>query len=101
MPAPGRAREDAWTLPQHPIQIRQARVHPVVDVRVIVVELLVLVLDAVRGEARGEDASAVMDMELVAPAAIDVDAAQGLQVCAVALDEVARIMAPPVRPASR
>src|SRR5437773_12025662 len=65
----------------------------------VVVELLVLVPDARGGEARGEDARAVMDMELVAPAAIDVDAAQALQVRPVAIHEVDWIVPAPIRPA--
>src|SRR6266850_3172911 len=82
------------------VEERQADVHAVVDVGVVVVELLVFVADAGAGEARGEDAAAVMDVELVAPAAIDVDAAQGLEVGAVALHEVAGVMPAPVRPAA-
>src|SRR5207245_11378477 len=64
---------------------RQRHVHPVVDVRVRVVELLVGVRDAGKRQALGEDAAAELDMVLVARAAIDVDAAQRPEVAPVVL----------------
>ena len=72
--AGGAARDKRSGL-QCPVEKRQAHVHPVVDVGVVVVELLVGVADAGRGEALRQDARAVVDMVLVAPAAVDIDAA--------------------------
>jgi hypothetical protein len=65
---------------QRPVEERQARVHPVIDVGVVVVEFLVGVADAGCGEPLRQDARAVVDVILVAPAAIDVNAAQRLEV---------------------
>ena len=59
---------------QRPIQVRQARVHAVVDVRVVVVEFLVTVRDARGREAPRQLPRAEVDVVLVAPAAVDVDA---------------------------
>ncbi len=58
---------------QCPVKKRQADVHPVVDAGVVVVEFLVAVPDAGLGEALREDARTVVDVVLVAPAAIDVN----------------------------
>src|SRR6476646_7508772 len=68
---------------QRLVQERQAGIHAVVDVRMVVVEFLVSMLYARRGEARREQARAVVDVVLVAPPAVDVDAAQGFEVGAV------------------
>src|SRR3990170_1723912 len=57
---------------QCPVEERQAHVHPVIDVRVVVVEFLVAVPDAGRGKPLRQNARAVMDVVLVAPAAVDV-----------------------------
>src|SRR3990170_4872580 len=70
------------------IEKRQADVHPVVDVGVVVVEFLVSVADAGLGEPGGQDARAVVNVKLVAPAAVDVDAAQGLEARLVLADQV-------------
>src|SRR5882672_10122960 len=75
---------------QCPVKERQAHVHPVIDVGVVVVEFLASVPDAGLGEPLRQDARAVMDVILVAPTAIDVDAAQRLQVVAVFRDEIDR-----------
>src|ERR1044071_1064356 len=61
---------------QRLVEERQADVHPVVDVGMVVVELLVAVLDFCKRKLLGQDASAVMDVVLVAPAAVDVDPSQ-------------------------
>ncbi len=61
---------------QCPIKKRKTDIHPVVDVGMVVVEFLVAVADAGLGEALGEDARALVDVVLVAPAAVDGDAAQ-------------------------
>src|SRR6266404_2977538 len=81
------------------IEKRQAHVHPVVDVRMVVVELLVGMLDAGRREPLGKRSRAEMNVILVAPAAIDVDAAQGFEVGLVLLDKVDRILLAPSLPA--
>ena len=50
-------------------------------------------------QALGEDARAVVDVELIARAAVDVDAAQRLQVLAVLRDEVHGVVGAPALPA--
>ena len=50
-------------------------------------------------QALREDARAVVDVELVAPAAVDVDAAQRPEVALVALDEPHRVVPLPLPPA--
>src|SRR3954470_19754619 len=57
------------------VEKRQRDVHPVVDVGVVVVELIVRVRDACLVQAFGQHARAVVDVELVARPAVDVDAA--------------------------
>src|SRR6267154_2908319 len=81
------------------VQKRQARVHPVVDVGVVVVEFLVAMPDAGGGEASGEDARAVVDVVLVAPAAVDVDAAKRPEVVPISGDELDRVVLAPLPPA--
>ena len=68
-------RDDAVTA-SGPIKKRQADVHAVIDVRMVVVEFLVWCVDAGLRQALRQDARAVVDVVLVAPAAVDVDAAQ-------------------------
>jgi hypothetical protein len=62
-------------LAQRAIQEGQASLHPVVDRGVRIVELLVNVRHAVLGQPLGEQSAAVVDAVLIAPAAIDEDAA--------------------------
>src|SRR5690606_22660785 len=52
--------------PERLVEKRQADVHPVVDVRMRIVELLVGMPDAGGSEAGGQDAGAVVDVVLVA-----------------------------------
>jgi hypothetical protein len=66
---------------------------------VVVVEFLVAVADAGLGEALGEDARAIVDVVLVAPAAVDGDAAQCFEIFAGLRDQVYGIVAAPVAPA--
>jgi hypothetical protein len=73
---------------QRPVQKRQADVHPVVDVRVIVVVLLVHVPDAGLGQPQRQQPRAVMDVILVAPAAVDVDPLERAQVRRVLADQI-------------
>ena len=70
---------------QRAIQEGQAHVHAVVDVGVVIVELLVAVLDPRRRQPFRQQPRPVVDVELVAPPAVDVDPAQLAQVPAVAL----------------
>src|SRR5258706_14545652 len=58
------------------VQKRQARVHPVVDVRVVVVEFLLAMPDAGGGGASGGDGRAVGDWGVGAPGAVDVQGAK-------------------------
>jgi hypothetical protein len=89
------ARATRARLAEDFVKNRQADIHPIVDVGVVVVELLVGVADAGGGEAGGEEAGAVVAVVLVAPAAVDVDAAQGFQGGAVSGDEVDRVVPAP------
>ena len=84
---------------QGPIKKRQADVHSVVDVGVIVVEFLIRVFDACSREALRQDARAIVDVILVAPAAVDVDAAHRLQVVPVLPDEIDWVVLAPFTPA--
>src|SRR6266480_3552874 len=84
---------------QHTVKKGKRHVHPIIDVGMIVVEFLVSVGDARLVQALREDARAVVDVKLVAPAAVDVDAAQRLEVAPVALDEPHRVMTLPLSPA--
>src|SRR5487761_2749577 len=81
------------------VQKRQADVHAVIDVGVVVVEFLVAMADAGCGQARGQHPAAVVNVVLVAPAAVDVDAAQRLEIGAVFLHQIDRVVAAPVVPA--
>src|SRR5262252_8882899 len=81
------------------VQERQRHIHPVVHIRMVVVELLVAMVDARLVQALGEDARAVVDVVLVAPAAIHVDTTQRLQVRAVLRDQVHRVVVAPALPA--
>src|SRR5437879_12400833 len=65
----------------------------------IVVEFLVSVRDARPLQTPREDARAVVDVELVAPAAVDVDTAQRPEVALVPLDEPYRVVPLPLPPA--
>ena len=91
--------KDIACSPECAIEKREADVHTIVDVGVVVVELLVGVPDAGLREAFGQDPRPVMDMVLVAPAAIDVDAAQRFQRRLVLADEIDGIVREPVFPA--
>src|SRR6185436_1538986 len=62
---------------QRLVKERQADIHPIVDVGVVIVELLVAVLYFFQGKLLGQDTGPVMDVVLVAPAAVDVDPSQG------------------------
>src|SRR5260221_11995680 len=84
---------------QRPVEKRQAHVHAVIDVGVVVGEFLVAVPDSGRGEARGQDARSVVDVVLVAPAAVDIDAAKRLEVVPISRDEVDRVVLAPLPPA--
>src|SRR5438067_897076 len=55
--------------------------------------------DSGRGEAFGQDARAVLDVVLVAPPAVDVDAGERLQVAAVPCNEIDRVVPAPIAPA--
>src|SRR5690242_7734292 len=77
---------------QGSVQERQADIHPVVDVGVVVVELLVGVPDAVLGERLGEKPAAEVDVVLVAPAAVDIDASQRPEIRLVARNKVNRVV---------
>src|SRR5450755_37472 len=55
--------------------------------------------DAELGEAPGQDARSVVNVILVSPAAVDVDAAQGSQRLRVALDHMDRVVGEPRFPA--
>lgn len=67
---------DSYCLVQHPVEKRQADVHPIFDVGVVVVEFPVMVPNAGLGEALRHYARAEVDVVLAAPGAIDVDAAE-------------------------
>src|SRR5690606_25157600 len=82
-------------------QKRQAAVHAVVDARVRAVELLVHVLDAVLREPARQNPGAVVEPVLIAPAAVEVNSPQRLQVLRETLDEMDRIVAQPLPPALR
>jgi len=77
------------------VEERQAHVHPVIHVGVVVVEFLVGVPDAGCREPLRQDACAVMDVILVAPAAVEVDAAQRLEVVPVFRNEMDRVVLAP------
>src|SRR3954466_565801 len=64
----------------------------------VVVELLVAMLYASGVQALPPEARAVVDVVLVGRPAVDVDAAQRLQVVAVLLNQVDRILRAPFRP---
>src|SRR5207244_10533193 len=84
---------------QRTVKKGKRHVHAVIDVGMIVVEFLVSVRDARLVQALREDARAVVDVELVAPAAVYVDAAQRPEVGLVALDEPHRVVPLPLPPA--
>lgn len=86
-------------LPQPLRQPGQALVEAVVDAGVVVVEFLVAVGHAERGEPAGEAAGAVDEVVLVEPAAIDEQRLQALQVLPVALHQGEGIAGAPLRPA--
>src|SRR5437879_12573628 len=84
----GRERRQSRYRPlrlQGSVQERQADIHPVVDVRVGVVEFLIPVRNPCLGEPLGQEAAAVVQPVLVAPAATGGDALQTLQADAVSL----------------
>src|SRR5439155_1719174 len=95
----------AWSMStsrlQRTVKKGKRHVHPIVDVGMIVVEFLVSVRDARLVQALREDTRAVVDVELVAPAAVDVDAAQRSEVALVAFDEPRRVVPLPLPPALR
>ena len=98
----GAKAESRWAAgasPQRPVQERQAAIHAVVDAGVRVVELLVAVRHAVLREQLRQLPAAVVESILIAPAAVDEDAAQALQALGVARDEVNRIVLEPSPPA--
>ena len=64
----------------------------------VVLEFLIDVADAGGGEALRQDARAVLDVVLVAPAAVDEDAAQRPQIAPVPRDKVDRVVAQPLAP---
>src|SRR3989442_13851535 len=84
---------------QRTVKKGKRHVHPVVDIGVIVVEFFVDVMNPGLVQALREDARAVVDVELVAPAAVDVDAAQRPEVALVPLDEPPRAVPLPLPPA--
>ena len=86
---------------ERPVEERQTPVHAVVDVGVVVVEFLVGMPDARQCEPLGQDARAVLNVILVAPAAIDVDAGKRLEVVPVFRHQIDRIMRAPLCPALR
>src|SRR5258708_16423177 len=63
---------------QHLVEKRQAHVHPIVDIGVVVVELFVGMADAGRGPPLGQGARALWDVILVAPTAVAVESARAL-----------------------
>src|SRR5207237_1232728 len=77
---------------QRPVEKGKAYIHPVIDRRMIVVELLINLFDACLGEAFRQDARAVMQIILIAPAAIDVDEPQRLEIGLVRGNHVDRIV---------
>jgi hypothetical protein len=62
---------------QRLVEERQADIHSIVDVGMVVVELLVAVLYSFEGKLLRQDTGPVMDVVLVAPAAVDVDPSKG------------------------
>src|SRR5262249_44166471 len=81
------------------IEERQTHVHPVVDVRVIVVEFLVRVTDAGLRKSQRQEPRPVMDVVLVAPAAVDIDALERAQRPRIAADEQHWVVGEPALPA--
>ena len=64
-----------------------------------IVEFLVSMPDAGLGQALGQDARPVMQVVLIAPAAVDVDALQALEAGAVLRHQVDRVVREPALPA--
>src|SRR6185312_2283784 len=65
---PRHTRPSASSGFQRPVEKRQAGVHPVIDIGVVIVEFLVDVPDAGGCQTLGQDARAELDVVLVAPA---------------------------------
>ena len=63
-----------------------------------VVELLVGVLDTLLAKPLGQDARSVLYVVLVAPAAIDENTLQRLEVVPITLDQVNRVVPQPLSP---
>ena len=61
---------------QRPIEKRQAHVHPVIDIRMIIIEFLIPMLDPGLRKPPRQYPRAVVDVILVPPPAIDVDPPQ-------------------------
>src|SRR6185503_8993404 len=84
---------------QRPVQEGQADFHPVIDVGMIVVVLLVGVRNARLRQPRRQDPRAVVNVVLVAPSAIDVDAGERFEVGIVLRDQIDRVLRQPLLPA--
>ena len=84
---------------QRSVEEGQASLHAVVDARMVVVDFLVSMGDAVLRSALRQNARAVVDMKLVSPSTIDVDAFEALQARPVLGYQVDRIMLQPLLPA--
>src|SRR5690606_38334506 len=93
------SRLDANASAERAVQERQAPVHPVIDAGMRAVELPVDVRDAVLREALRQDPRAVVNAVLIAPSAVDEDAAQRLELFRMARDEIHRIVLQPAPPA--
>src|SRR5579862_362400 len=84
---------------QPPVETWQRNVHPVIHVRMVVVELFVHMVDPGLVQSLRKDPRPVMDVVLVARPTIDIDTAKGLQVPLMLCNEVYRVVVAPALPA--
>src|SRR5262249_40301655 len=77
----------------------KAHIHAVVYVGMVVVELFVGMLDPRLRQALGQDARSIVNVELVAPAAVDIDALERLEIGTVGSDEMDGVVLEPIAPA--